>query len=163
MKQLNILGIRKRVFLDHSNIYSVVMQPITDEEYKKLKQEKQAKGQCSFNIKNNDGYNVFIPPSDVIIYGDLDINKRSDIAVIKRMENKIWDRYNNHWLYTNMDYKEGIIFPNEDRKSYEMSQTFNIVAWIKYNLVYLGNPKNIIVYKIGSRFIKENAPNILKR
>lgn len=158
MNPLKIFGIRKRIVLNHSSDYSTIIEAITDEQYKKLKEEKQAKGQCSFKVDN-----VFIPPSDVIVYGDLNLTKRGDREILNKMENKIWDKYNNHWYYTRMDYNTGIVHPNESRKSYLMSQTFDLIKWVKYLLVWLGNPTNIIIYKLSTKYIKENSPKILLR
>lgn len=156
MNPLKIFGIRKRIVLDHSNSYSTVIEGITDEQYEKLKNEKKSKGQCSFKVNK-----AFIPPSDVIVYGDLDLTKRSDREILNKMQNKIWDKYNNHWYYTHMEYDTGIVHPNESRKSYLMSQTFDLITWIKYLLVWLGNPKNIIIYKLNTKHIIDNSPNIL--
>ena len=52
MRILNIFGTRKRVILNHFENGYIIMESINDEQYKKLKDEKNAKGQCSFKSDN---------------------------------------------------------------------------------------------------------------
>lgn len=157
MKALNIFGMRKRIVLDHSKNSYTFMQAISEKELDSIKKEKQFKGQAGFKLGDR-----FISPDDVILFGDIDLTKQSDINVLKKSEKKIWDCYNNHWYYTKVDYKNGIVPFDENRGSYLQSQTFNLITWIKYNLVWLGNPKNIIVFKLPEAFAKKQIMNLIK-
>lgn len=157
MKILNIFGIRKRVILNHFENGYVIMEAITDEQHKKLKDEKNAKGQCSF--KSDDCY---IAPADIIVYGDVNLKNPNDCSILKKMKSKLLSDYP-HFIHTQIDYKTGDIYPCEERQSYLMTETFDVIKWIKYNLLYLGNPENIIVYKVPIRYVKEHCPAYVRR
>lgn len=157
MNILNIFGIRKRVILNHFENGYVIMEAITDEQHKKLKDEKKVKGQCSFKSDNH-----YIAPADIIVYGDINLKNPNDCYLLNKMKNKLLSDYP-HLIHTNVNYKTGDIYPCEERQSYLMTDTFNVIKWIKYNLLYLGNPKNIIVYKVPMKYVIEHCPAYVRR
>ena len=149
MRILNVFGIRKRVILNRFENAYVIMEGINDEQYKKLKDEKMLKVNVHLNLM-------------IVIYGDVNLKNPNDCSLLKKMKNKLLGD-SPHFIHTQIDYKTGDIYPCEERESYLMTETFDVIKWIRYNLLYLGNPENIIVYKVPMRYVKDHCPAYVSR
>ena len=160
MNPLNLCGTRKRTTLHRFSDNLVIMEKITPQVAKKLQEEYKKRGQATFNSYND----FYIQPSNLLLFGKIDITDKNDIKVIKKSENKIWDALTGcHFVYSDLNYNTGLVHYNYDRHSYEGYSTFNLITWIKYNLLLLGNPENVVIYKIPRDYFINNCPKILTR
>lgn len=160
MESLRLIGTRKRTILHRFSDSLIIMERITDKTTKALEEESKKRGQATFTSYGD----FYIQPSNLLLFGKIDINDKSDIKVIKKSENKIWDALTGcHFVYSNLNYETGIVPYDYDRKAYVGYTTFNLINWIKYNLLLLGNPQNVVIYKIPRDYFLENCPKILTR
>lgn len=142
MKVLNLLGIRKRTILGRSDTQVVVMEALTDEQVKVMEEEQKDKGTASYKSGKDT-----IPSYDVLLFGKIDFNNKSDVKLIKRFEGRIWDIMSpEHFIETNFDYKKGKVY-SDNKNEFKGYTCTNIVDWLKYNHVMINKPSNIIIYK----------------
>lgn len=142
MKQnvINLQGIRTRALLRHFNGFKggefVVMSAITEEEEEIL-------DKTSVHTLYNG---VKIGKENIYFYGDIDINNKNDINLI-RSKNLINE---NAQIRSNFDYEKG------NHKVFDRvrcSPCSNIVTWFKYNHCLIGKPTKIIVYKLPKSYL----------
>lgn len=145
MKKINIRGLYDRIILHRFNNHVVVMESITDKEVKDIENELKNSKNLSFKLKNGK----LITQSEIFLYGKVDIENEQDKELLKSFENRIWDWTEwNHIVYSNIDYETGNVKIDENLQVYKKYSTVDVINWIKYNLLLINNPKNIIIYKI---------------
>lgn len=148
MKKINIRGICDKAILHRFNSYLVVMESISDSVVKKIEDELQHSKNLSFKTKDGK----LITQGEIFLYGHIDVEDDKDKELLKSFENKIWDWTEwNHMVYSGVDYKTGNVYKDEARQVFLRYSTVDIVNWIKYNLLMMNNPKNVIIYKIAKR------------
>ena len=142
-KTINLLGIRERIVLCHSNAIRgksipIYMEAISEEEEKRIDNSK--KYYDNIRWKRPDG--SVVDAKDIYLYGEVNIDNEEDIDYIIKY-NLIDD--NNNWMYSNFDYDSGTCTTiNRRCKSYP---TWDAFTWFLYNYVLIGKPKRIIIYK----------------
>lgn len=134
MKELNLLGIRKKTILCRIEGYGisfVVVRPISKND------EKQLDDNGYIDIDNNR-----IDKKDIYCYGEIDLLCQDDIEYIKKFN--LIDTYNGGTVHSNFNYEKGIVMYEGTVKTYP---TFDVIEWFKYNYCLIGKPKHIIIYK----------------
>jgi len=148
MKKINIRGIYDKAVLHHFNNSLVIMEAIDEDTVRKIEDEGSNSKNITFKTKNGR----YITQAEIFLYGKIDIEDEKDRKLLESFENKIWDYTEwNHIAYSNVNYKTGDVYENESKKTFLKYSMCDIVKWIKYNLLLINNPKNIIIYKIPKR------------
>ena len=148
MKKINIRGICAKAILHHFSNYLVVMEAISESTVKKIEDELENSKNLTF--RTIDG--KLITQGEIFLYGHIDVESEKDKKLLESFENKIWDWTQwNHIAYSNVNYKTGDVIKNEVKDAFLVYSMVDIVKWIKYNLLLINNPKNIIIYKIPKR------------
>lgn len=148
MKRINIRGIYDKVALHHFSTQSVFMESLTDAEVKKIKDE--AVNSKNITFKTKYGYNI--TQDEILLYGKINVDDEKDKLLLESCENKIWDWTQwNHLAYSGVDYETGIVTSNEVNNNFLVYSMVDVSKWIKYNLLMMNYPKNIIIYKVPRR------------
>lgn len=151
-KQMNILGIKKRVILARFDFNSIVMEAIDENAEKSL--DKQSE-------KDNINYffnNLCLKSKDIVLYGEINLENKKDIKYLEKYKNIICnpDAITN-WIKSNFNYEKGTITSN-DEGLYKGYQTWQFLKWFKYNYCLIGKPKRILIYYYPTNIIRKNAP-----
>lgn len=148
MKKINIRGICTKAILHHFSNYLVVMEPISESTVKKIEDELENSKNLTFRTKDGK----LITQGEIFLYGHIDVESEKDKKLLESFENKIWDWTQwNHIAYSDVNYKTGDVIRNEVKDGFLVYSMVDIIKWIKYNLLLINNPKNIIIYKIPKR------------
>lgn len=134
MKNVNLLGIRKKVILCRTkaigeDTYSV-MRPLTEQQEKELDKFERTE------IDNKE-----ITRKSIYIYGEVNLDSKDDIDAIKKL-NLSNPEGNN--IHSNFNYEEGVVY-YEERTKFHI--TFDALEWFKYNYCMLGKPSRIVIYE----------------
>lgn len=133
---MNFFGIRKKAILSRIKSINaddcVVMRSITKE------QEEELDNTESTTINGNK-----ITRKSIYIYGEIDINNKSDIDTINNLR-LLNEGDSGNTIPSNFDYDKGIVEYNDDIKYY---LTWNPLKWFKYIHCLIGKPKRIVVYQ----------------
>lgn len=149
MKKINIRGICAKAILHHFSNYLVVMEAISESTVKKIEDELENSKNLTFKTKDGK----LITQGEIFLYGHIDVESEKDKKLLESFENKIWDWTQwNHIAYSNVNYKTGDVIRDEAKDTFLVYSMVDIVKWIKYNLLLINNPKNIIIYKIPKRY-----------
>lgn len=158
MNTITLLGIKKRVIVNRFDTDVIVMEGITDKENLKMEQEQNKYGKASFK-----SYNYDVPSYDVLLYGKIDFDDKKDIKLIKKFEKKLWDISDiSHFVYSNINYKTGIVFKKEENDSFKGYQCCDIITWLKFCYTIIGNPKYICIYRYPRGKFQYFCPKIYK-
>lgn len=134
MKEINLLGIRKRAILCRTSGIGeptfTVMCPLT------AKQEKELDMYENTTINERR-----ITRKSIYIYGEVNLDNQSDLDVIKKLNISNADGNN---VYSNFDYEKGIV-TYEDKVTLKL--TWNVLDWFKYNYCLIGKPARIVIYE----------------
>ena len=96
-------------------------------------------------------------------YEIIDVESEKDKKLLESFENKIWDWTQwNHIAYSNVNYKTGDVIRDEAKDTFLVYSMVDIVKWIKYNLLLINNPKNIIIYRFPRGRFSLNCPKFYK-
>lgn len=133
---MNFFGIRKKAILSRIKSINVddcvVMRSITKE------QEEELDNTESTTINGNK-----ITRKSIYIYGEIDINNKSDIDTINNLR-LLNEGDSGNTIPSNFDYDKGVVEYNDDIKYYP---TWNPLKWFKYIHCLIGKPKRIVVYQ----------------
>lgn len=158
MNPLNLFGTRKRAILHHFSNETTIIEKVTPSVIKNLEKRYKEHGQAHYNSYDD----FYIKPSNLLLFGKIDLNDSKDIRIINKSENKIWDALSGcHFVYSDLDYNTGIVPFDYDRHSYIGYSTLNLINWLKYNLLLLGFPENVVIYKIDKDFVRKSCPEFL--
>lgn len=151
-KQMNILGIKKRVILARFDFNSIVMEAIDENAEKSL--DKQSE-------KDNINYffnNFCLKSKDIVLYGEINLDDKKDIKYLEKYKNILCnpDAITN-WIKSNFNYEKGTITSNNEG-IYKGYQTWQFLKWFKYNYCLIGKPKRILIYHYPTNIIRKNAP-----
>lgn len=126
-------------FNDNKESNAIILEPITKEEEQAIDDTK-----VYSKLKNKNEL-INIKEDDIYFYGEIDINKEEDAAII--MKYRIVDRDLIHsWVPTNFNYKTGYGLTTK-------APTTNSLLWFKYCHCRIGKPKYIICYKIKYKLL----------
>lgn len=118
--------------------YPIFMEAISEEEEKKLNKDKEENDNISYTTK--DGYEI--ENNNIIMFGELDLNKPKDIEIIEKY-NLIND--NGAHIHAKFNYDKGYFSLFNSGAGWYT--TWNPLLWFKYCHCIIGKPKHIIVYK----------------
>ncbi len=151
-KQMNILGIKKRVILARFEFNSIVMEAIDEDAEKAL--DKQSE-------KDNINYffnNLCLKSKDIVLYGEINLNNKKDIQCLEKYKNILCNPDSIfNWIKSNFDYENSTITSN-DEGIYQGYQTYQVLKWFMYNYCLIGKPKRILIYHYPTNIIRKNAP-----
>lgn len=137
--ELNLLGKMKRVALSHIKgkfKEVVIMQPLTDDMYKSIKQSGRI---VITNPYNNEV--DYVSMDDVFCYGSIDFT--AEECDIIRKQNYM--DYEQSFIHSNFNYDRPII--DVDIHNPKMRYPKDALEWFKYNYCLIGKPKYFIVFK----------------
>lgn len=146
-KVISMLGTLKRIVLCHSDncgkkLYTI-METLSKEDEDNIEELIKHKRHIYFKSVFGD----IIDETSILTYGEIDINKKSDIELIKSLK-LINEDYGN-WIPSNFNYENATVKTEEGRiKEYS---TFNPILNFKYCHCRLGKPKRIIIYNIMNK------------
>lgn len=150
MKEINIRGILGRAILHHFNNKVVVMEPITEKDVKAIDTSAEYSKNIAYKLKNGK----LLTQDNIILYGHIDLKNNKDRKLLEKHENKIWDWTEwNHIAYSDVNYNTGIVKRNENKNGFLWYSMVDLIKWIKYNLLLINNPENIIIYKIPKSYL----------
>lgn len=143
MKEINLLGIRKRAILSRIKAISgqdvVVMKPIDEDAEKLLDKE---------GVIVMDG--VTISQKSVFFYGSIDFSNPEDLDFIKKCS-LIDDSQQGNIIHSKFDYNKGVAYCDEVPKT---RPTWDAIEWMKYNYCLIGKPERVIVYQTKQSYLR---------
>lgn len=151
-KVISVLGTQQRIVLCHSNtcgknIYTV-MEALSKKDEDNI--EELIAHRRHIYFKNVFG--EIIDENAILSYGEININKESDINHIKDLR-LINENYGN-WVPSTFNYNTATVkAENGIVKEYT---TFNPILNFKYCHCRLGKPKRVIIYNVTTK-IKRNT------
>ena len=150
------------LFVDRLNILSYSYRCFKNNNDLKKEYEKSKNEIIKFiadQFRNEDGNKLLfskdtikvIKDSDILIYGEININDPHDVEIIKHFNIKN-EEINSNFVHSNFDFENGCFTTKEGfAKTYPTSDA---LLWFKYNYVLLGKPKRIIVYRTTKTITK---------
>ena len=106
----------------------------------------------SKNITFRTKYGYNITQNEILLYGKINVDDEKNKLLLESCESKIWDWTQwNHLAYSGVDYETGIVSANEANNNFLVYSMVDISKWIKYHLLMMNYPKNIIIYKVPRR------------
>lgn len=153
-KSMNIMGIRQRVVLNHSDKHGkIILQVLTDEEEEQIDKSIIKYGELTYLLDNK----IKVRAKDIYLYGDLDLTNQDDVKLLEKFNKIICDEYAiSNFIYSNVDYKTGRVY-SDDRGIYLGYSCMNWNKWFNFNYLLLGKPKKIIIYSISKNLIKNDV------
>ena len=146
-QKISVLGTLQRVPLCHfddggKKIY-VIMESLSKKDEDNIEELIAHKRHIYF--KNNFG--EIIDENNILSYGEINLNKKSDIEFIKNL--KVVNQDCGNWVPSTFNYDDATIIAQDGIvKQYP---TFNPVLNFKYCHCRLGKPNRIIIYNIVKR------------
>lgn len=153
-KSMNIMGIRRRVVLNHSDKHGkIVLQVLTDNEEEQIDKSILKYGELTYLLDNK----IKIRAKDIYLYGDINLENQEDVKLLEKFNKIICDEYAaSNFIYSNVDYNKRKVYSDE-RGIYLGYTCMNWRKWFKYNYFLLGKPKKIIIYSISKNIIKHDV------
>ena len=160
MKTRTLLGTRKRAIVNRFENYVVVIEPISSATVTKMENQQLTNGSATYEAI----FDVHIPSYDVLLYGNINFRNKKDIKLLKRFEGRLWDIMDvSHFIYTNINFDMGYISKENNDDKYKGYTCTNIVDWIKYNYMLIGNPKYVCIYRYPIGKFVINCPAFFKQ
>ena len=127
MQTHNIMGIRSKVIMNRYINDVIVMEEISEEDENNIDRI----------MTNDNGYfsnkeNYMISTRDIFLYGEINLNKKSDINLIENTDLIIEDVNNACNIPSNFDYDKGIIYSDNTRVNINSGD----MVLIKHNTNY---------------------------
>lgn len=145
MKTMNILGSRSYTILYRTETSSIskyrVMLPITEKQEEELDKKKMLTLNADFTINGDK----------VLTYGEHEVDKKEGRNYLRNINICSLDSEN--FVYTNIDYKTGQVYSDENGK-FLQSPTWDNIVWFMYNLCLLGNPQRIVIFDVNKEELK---------
>ena len=145
MKTMNILGSRSYTILYRTETSSIskyrVMLPITEKQEEELDKKKMLTLNSDFTINGDK----------VLTYGEHEVDKKEGRNYLRSINICSLDSEN--FVYTNIDYKTGQVYSDENGK-FLQSPTWDNIVWFMYNLCLLGNPQRIVIFDVNKEELK---------
>lgn len=153
-KSMNIMGIRRRIVLNHSDKRGkIILQVLTDKEEEQIDKSIIKYGELTYLLDNK----IKIRAKDIYLYGDINLNNQEDVKLLEKFNKIICDEYAaSNFIYSNVDYNKGIVYSDE-RGVYLGYNCMNWNKWFNFNYLLLGKPKKIIIYNISKNLIKNDV------
>ena len=134
LKELNILGIRKKTIVARFDKAQIAVMEAIDEKTEKNIEKLHP----WFNGKE------VIDKDKIFLYGEVNINDNEDCKIIKRILPMSSDIAGNQ-MRSGFNYESGIVNPVDGE--FRWHPAVDPIKWFKYNHCLLGKPKRVIVYK----------------
>ncbi len=148
---VKVFGTKKIVtlsrFNENSRVPSVVMEAIDEKDEEEIDAIIKYGGSIKLKSKN------VVNKEDIYVYGDININSKSDISYLEKFKRIILNPYTMcTFIPTNFDFKAGSYSCSVLTGS-TIGSPFqsDYLKWFKWNYCLLGNPKKIIIYHYPNR------------
>lgn len=146
---INILGKRKSQVLSRFNdelcVPCVMLEAIT----KELEDKIDAIIKYGGSVKLDTG--AIVTKNDIYVYGDININSKSDIQYLSKFRKVILNSNNRFtFIPSSFDYKNGTYTEIDGIAKGSPFQS-DYLEWFKYNYCLIGKPKKIIIYHYPNR------------
>lgn len=153
-KSMNIMGIRRRVVLNHFDKHGkIILQVLTDEEEKQIDKSIVKYGELTYLLDNK----IKVRAKNIYLYGDINLDNQEDNKLLEKFNKIICDEYAiSNFIYSNVDYKTGKVYSDE-RGIYLGYTCMNWNKWFNFNYLLLGKPKKIIIYSISKNIIRNDV------
>ena len=153
-KSMNIMGIRRRVVLNHSDKHGkIILQVLTDKEEEQIDKSIVKYGELTYLLDNK----IKVRAKDIYLYGDINLTDQDDIKLLEKFNKIICDEYAiSNFIYSNVDYETGKVYSDE-RGIYLGYTCMNWNKWFNFNYLLLGKPKKIIIYSVSKNLIKDDV------
>lgn len=153
-KSMNIMGIRRRVVLNHSDKHGkIILQILTDKEEEQIDNSIIKYGELTYLLDNK----IKVRAKDIYLYGDINLENQEDVKLLEKFNKIICDEYAaSNFIYSNIDYKTGKVY-SDKRGIYLGYNCMNWNKWFNFNYLLLGKPKKIIIYNISKNIIKQDV------
>lgn len=153
-KSMNIMGIKRRVVLNHSDKSSkIVLQVLTDSEEEQIDNSILKYGELTYLLDDK----IKIRAKDIYLYGDINLENQDDIKLLEKFNKIICDEYAvSNFIYSDVNYKTGRVY-SDDRGIYLGYTCMNWNKWFNFNYLLLGKPKKIIIYSVSKNLIKNDV------
>jgi len=143
MKTRKIFGTKKKVILNHSNTDILFMESISEEEERVIDESLENYVSPKFAVEKD----LILLPSNIYLYGKLDLEDENDIRLIETKDIISLDAMEAAIIDSNFNYEKGIVESNENNE-FLVHNTWDVLNWFKYNHCLLGKPERIIIYKL---------------
>lgn len=151
MRKINIMGIRSSVILNKFDHNLLIMEPISKEQEELIDCNEELHGQTQFITKNN----IRIPSKDIFLYGEININNRDDLDLLKNSDIITKEVNMAANIPSNFNYENGDVYSDSDN-IIKTHDTWNKIDWFKFNHCLIGKPERIIIYRINKTYVKRN-------
>lgn len=143
-QKISVLGTLQRIVLCHfdecgKKVY-IIMEPLSKKDEDNIEELIAHKRHIYF--KNNFG--EIIDENNILTYGEINLNKKSDIELIEGL--KVVNQDSGNWIPSTFNYDDATVLTQDGIiKKY---LTFNPILNFKYCHCRLGKPNRIIIYSI---------------
>lgn len=153
-----IMGIRSSVVLNKFLSNVLVMEELSEQDEAEIDNSAELTDGMCFMKKVGNQY-VRIPSRDIFLYGEIDINNKADLELIKKADIITQEVNMAANIPSNFDYENGIVRSNKEG-IFKTHDTWNKIDWFKFNHCLIGKPKRIIIYRIHKSYVKRNRSTI---
>mgnify|MGYP003332628166 CR=1 FL=1 len=152
-----ILGTKKEVMMNRSNLFVMLMEPITEKDEELIDKSKEVDFPTEL-FKNRKG--IEISPKNIFLYGEVNIDNKDDIALINKHDIITLEIFGASNMPADFNYETGII-TSDEYGTFKTTDTWNKLKWFKYKYCLLGKPNRVVLYKIPNDLYKKYyIPNI---
>lgn len=146
-KVISVLGALKRIVLCHSSSCGkktfTIMESLSKKDEDNIEELIAHKRHIYF--KNSVG--GIVDESDILTYGEINLNNQNDLATIINL--KLVNQDYGNWIPSTFDYETATIKSVDNIvKQYP---TFNPILNFKYCHCRLGKPKRVIIYNMVTK------------
>lgn len=154
----SIMGIRSSVILNKFLNNVLVMEELSEQDEAEIDKTADLTEGMYFMKKIKNDY-VRIPSRDIFLYGEIDVNNKADLNLIKKADIITQEINMAANIPSDFDYETGIVRSNEEG-IFKSHDTWNKIDWFKFNHCLIGKPKRIIIYRIHKSYVKRNRSTI---
>lgn len=158
MQTKSIMGIRSSVILNKFLNNVLVMEELSEQDEADIDRTADLTEGMYFIKKIKNDY-VRIPSRDIFLYGEIDVNNKADLNLIKKADIITQEINMAANIPSNFDYETGIVRSNKEGV-FKSHDTWNKIDWFKFNHCLIGKPKRIIIYRIHKSYVKRNRSTI---
>ena len=151
MQKINIMGIRSSVILNRTGSDYLIMEELTKAEEDKMDAAAEFDQEVVY-VKDGK---IRIPSRDIFLYGQININDKNDIELIKNTQLCTSEVNMASNIPSRFDYETGYVY-SEHNGIFKCHDTWNNLDWFKFNYCLIGKPDRIIIYRVNKTYVKRN-------
>lgn len=154
MQKKNITGIRSSVILNRYLTNYLMLEELSEEDEHRIDESAETSDEMYF-IKTIGKNIVRIPARDIFLYGEIDVNNKSDLQLLQNADIITQEVNQAAYIPSNFDYETGNVYADKEG-IYKTHDTWNKIDWFKFNHCLIGKPKRIIIYRINKHYVPKN-------